>query len=163
MSTPDPPPPPPPGYGAPQPPPVFAPPGPVYFAPVVPPVLQGREFAGWGARFAAFLLDSIIELLLIITLVGWIIYPALAMARSGDKNGQTLGKQALGIQVVREDGREWSFGTALLREFAIKTMLIGWVGGWFVIPTLINYLWPLWDERKQALHDKLAESYVVKA
>jgi uncharacterized RDD family membrane protein YckC len=138
------------------------PPPPVYYVPVPPPVLYGREFASWGARFAAFLLDAIIEVLLIITLVGPFIYPALTMARSGEKNGQTLGKQALDIRVVREDGQEWTFGTALLREFVIKTLLVGWVGGTFVIPTLVNYLWPLWDERKQALHDKVAESYVVK-
>jgi uncharacterized RDD family membrane protein YckC len=129
-----------------------------------PGVLQGKEFAGWGTRFGAAIIDSIISILLIITIVGPFIYGGLTMGREGDKNGQTLGKQWLGIRVIREDGDAWTFGTGLLRELVIKGLLFGTVGSFFFgIPTLVNYLWPLWDEKKQALHDKLATSYVVKA
>ena len=28
--------------------------------------------------------------------------------------------------------------------------------------TLINYLWPLWDPRNQALHDKMCDTVVLK-
>jgi uncharacterized RDD family membrane protein YckC len=127
-----------------------------------PPVLQGREFAGWWQRVGAALLDGIIILVGLI-IFGYILQMFM-MAREGEKNGMTLGKQALGIKVVREDGAGWTFGTALLREFVIKGLLFGTVGSFFLsIPTLVDYLWPLWDEKKQALHDKLATSYVVKA
>ncbi len=37
------------------------------------------------------------------------------------------------------------------------------VFGIFVIPALLDYLWPLWDEKKQSLHDKVVGSVVVKA
>jgi uncharacterized RDD family membrane protein YckC len=136
----------------------------VGYATSASPVLQGREFAGWWARVGAALIDTIIAILLIITIVGPFIYGGLTMGRKGENNGQTFGKQALGIRVLREDGQEWTFGTGLLRELVIKGLLFGTVGSFFFgLPTLINYLWPLWDEKKQALHDKLATSYVVKA
>jgi uncharacterized RDD family membrane protein YckC len=129
-----------------------------------PNVLQGREFAGWWERVAAALIDGLIGLLLIITIVGPFLYGGFTMGREGEHNGQTFGKQALGIRVIREDGQAWTFGTGLLRELVIKTLLFNGAG-WFLfgLPGLIDVLWPLWDEKKQALHDKLATSYVVKA
>ena len=46
----------------------------------------------------------------------------------------------------------------------IKYLLFGVVGGFFLaIPTLLDYLWPLWDEQNRALHDMLASSRVVQA
>jgi uncharacterized RDD family membrane protein YckC len=131
------------------------------YAPVLPQALQGREFASWGARFAATIIDWII-LLVGLVIFGYLLH-AFMMAREGEKNGMTLGKQALGITAIREDGQPWNFGTSLLRELVIKGLLVGTIGGFFFIPWLVNYLWPLWDERKQALHDKLVTSYVVKA
>jgi hypothetical protein len=32
-----------------------------------------------------------------------------------------------------------------------------------VIPAVLDYLWPLWDRRNQALHDKVVSSVVIKA
>ena len=129
-----------------------------------PAVLQGREFAGYGARVGAWFIDLLITLVLAITIVGPILYLAFTMARKGENNGQTFGKQAVGIRVIREDGQQWDFGTALLREFVVKGLLFGTLGSFFLlIPTLVDVLFPLWDERKQALHDKVVGSYVVKA
>jgi uncharacterized RDD family membrane protein YckC len=31
----------------------------------------------------------------------------------------------------------------------------------FNVPTLLDGLWPLWDERNQALHDKVANTFVI--
>ena len=33
----------------------------------------------------------------------------------------------------------------------------------FILPVLLDYLWPLWDPKNQALHDKVAGSFVVRA
>lgn len=172
-----PPPPPPPAQGGPQsgPPPGGAPgyagpqSGPGYGQPggamvgapgMVPPVLQGREFAGWWQRVGASLIDSIITIVGLV-IIGYLVH-GWAMGREGENNGQTFGKQALGIKAIREDGQQWTFGTGLFREFVIKYLLVGVVGGFVIVGSLINYLWPLWDDRKQALHDKIIKDYVVK-
>lgn len=74
------------------------------------------------------------------------------------KWGQTLGKKALGIRVVRaEDGGPITSGQAAGRAAFYQVLggLIGCVG-------LVDVLWCLWDERKQCLHDKVAKTLVIK-
>ena len=51
----------------------------------------------------------------------------------------------------------------LLREVVIKQLLFGFVGGFFLsIPTILDYLWPLWDDENRALHDMIAASRVIR-
>ncbi len=110
----------------------------------------------------AFLIG--LGLLFLIWFVVALLYPGMTMGRKGDRNGQTLGKQLLGIRVVRDDAQPVSFGFALLRELVIKGLLIGQIGGLLLyIPILLNYLWPLWDQSNQALHDKLIKTHVIAA
>jgi len=93
-----------------------------------------------------------------------LIYYPLTTRRSGAHNGQTWGKQALGIRVVRIDGQPFTGGNAVVREFVVKYLLFGWVAiVTCYIATLLNYLWPLWDEKNQALHDKIVNTLVVRA
>jgi len=76
------------------------------------------------------------------------------------KSGRTLGKRAMGLRVVRaDDAGPISYGQAawrLLFEYLISLATCG-VGG------LIDVAWILWDKRRQALHDKVARTVVVKA
>lgn len=65
--------------------------------------------------------------------------------------GQTPGKQLMGLVVVRTDGGRVRLGAAVLR----------WVGYWLSGILFLGYLWVLVDNRRQALHDKLAGSLVV--
>ncbi len=51
-----------------------------------------------------------------------LIYAPLLMART---NGQTLGRMAVGIRVVRNNGGPMTFGFAMLREVAVKALLFG--------------------------------------
>ena len=83
--------------------------------------------------------------------VNWLYY---ALMESGPMQA-TLGKRALGLKVVSDkDGGRISFGQATGRYFGkIISMLI----------LCIGYLMVLWDEKKQALHDKMASTLVVKA
>jgi len=87
-------------------------------------------------------------------------YPALLLSRGGERNGQTWGKQALGIRVVRNDGRPLTVGVAVLREGVGKQLLTIVT---FYAYALVDYLWPLGDRENQALHDKLASTHVVVA
>ncbi len=78
-------------------------------------------------------------------------------------NGQTLGMMATSIRVVREDGSKINFGFAFYRENVIKGFVFGWLAIFTLyIATLLNYLWPLWDDGNQALHDKICNTRVVR-
>lgn len=72
--------------------------------------------------------------------------------RQGRK-GQTLGKKIVGIQVVRADsGQFMGAGTAFLRW--IMMSILGGI-------CFLDYLWPLWDDKKQTWHDKVVGSVVI--
>jgi uncharacterized RDD family membrane protein YckC len=64
---------------------------------------------------------------------------------------------------VRANGKPMTFGFAMLREVAVKTLLFGIAaaitGG---LATLADVLWPLWDEENRALHDFIVDTRVVK-
>lgn len=78
--------------------------------------------------------------------------------------GQTLGKAALGIKVVRADG-QGAIGPAkgLMRHGIQFLQFVPLVSCLVYIFGLVDALWPLWDDRKQSLHDKIAGSVVVKS
>ena len=68
--------------------------------------------------------------------------------------GQTPGKMAVRIKVIRTDGEEIRFGRAFFREVLGK-----FVSG---IILCIGYLMVAFDGQKQGLHDKIADTYVIK-
>ncbi len=79
----------------------------------------------------------------------------------------TPGKLALGLRVrLREAPGQLSWGTIVRRwvgqNVASLVNLIPWVGSIAGVYTLVDGLWPLWDGKRQALHDKIAKTNVVK-
>jgi uncharacterized RDD family membrane protein YckC len=172
----------------PQPPPGMPPPaGPPPYQPVfqqpVQPMFGPYTLASWGSRVGAALLDGLFAGLAAVILVGiavaanagvegvllgylvvFLLYYPLAMMRPGATNGQSLGKQVVGIRVIRDTGEPMTFGYAVLREFVIRVLLFGIVGTiTFGIAPLLDVLWPLWDEQNRALHDMVAGTHVVRA
>jgi uncharacterized RDD family membrane protein YckC len=155
------------------------------------PGWSGQPLASWGSRLGATLIDWLILLvpvvILTIIVVGvaagsdtgavvtgifgglaylavLLAYAPVLMAREGVHNGQTWGKQMLGIRVVRDSGEAMSFGWAALREIAVKGLAVGIVSSIIpIIPWLLNYLWPLWDDQNRALHDMVCSTHVVRA
>lgn len=143
--------------------------------------VTGARLAGWGRRAAGAVLDWII---LIITFVPTFIWAdsttdpvtdEISDAAAGvllaqlfltpllynwllvGAWGRTIGKAAVGVVVRRgEDGADLGYARALGR--ASSSFLLGIL----TIPLLVSYLWPLWDKRKQTLHDKMANTIVVK-
>ena len=80
------------------------------------------------------------------------------------RNGQTFGHKATKTRVVSADGSPLSGGRAFVREGLVKNVLFEGLGGLvFFIPTILNYAWPLFDARNEALHDKLCTTRVVTA
>ena len=78
-----------------------------------------------------------------------IIYYALM---ESSKYQATLGKLALGIKVVDHNGQRLDFSKALLRN--LSKLLSAFIFG-------IGYIMIIFDERKQGLHDKIADTFVV--
>jgi uncharacterized RDD family membrane protein YckC len=92
-----------------------------------------------------------------------LLYAPLLMMRQGERNGQTLGKQVVGIRVVRDNGQSMGFGWAALREVLLKNIAVGVASSFlFLIPWFLNYFWPLWDDQNRALHDMVASTHVIK-
>jgi predicted Zn finger-like uncharacterized protein len=140
-----------------------------------------HEYAGFWIRFVAYLIDSFIigGLQLVLgLLLGFAIGSLGGLTAQGDAAmgmvtwlfgvviglsyavfftghcGQTLGKMALRIKVICSDGSEISYGRAALREVPGK-FLSGILLG-------IGYLMVAFDSKKQGLHDKIANTYVIK-
>jgi uncharacterized RDD family membrane protein YckC len=82
----------------------------------------------------------------------------------GGARGQTVGMMAVGVRVVRDEAHDvLGYGRALwrasveqfLRILATVTVILG-------IIWLLDMLFPLWDKRRQTLHDKLAKTVVLR-
>lgn len=145
---------------------------------------QRDDYASWGRRLGAYILDTLvivvplIAIFVVALLAGnpadeddssWAIigiaYLATIVApfvyftvMHGREKGQTLGKRWVGIRVADgTTGRSIGYGRAFGR-YAITVVF-----ALIVIPLVLDYLWPLWDRKNQALHDKVVGSVVVKA
>jgi uncharacterized RDD family membrane protein YckC len=135
-----------------------------------------RRYASWGARLGAYLIDTAILVIPLVVLIvvfvatdlwagvlfaylGFLVIPFVYFTYfHGEPSGQTPGKRAVGIRVVSDEtGNRIGYGRAFGR-YAITVVF-----GLFFIPWLLDYLWPLWDTKKQALHDKVVGSVVVRA
>lgn len=134
------------------------------------------HYAGIDRRFFASLLDGLILYIpsilisyivqatfaeILITqeaatsadiLVGIMIQWLYSASLESSAKQATLGKQALKIVVTDLDGNRISFGRATRRHFA----------KWVSALALIGYLLPLFNAKKQALHDMLAGCLVVR-
>ena len=122
-------------------------------------------YAGFWERFGAFFIDGLVlaipnfmlrylfepEVTIILQIiVQWLYY---AIMESGEGQA-TLGKKALALKVTTTDGGRISFGQATGRYFGkiISTLIL-----------FIGYLMMIWDDKKQTLHDKMANTFVVRS
>jgi uncharacterized RDD family membrane protein YckC len=67
--------------------------------------------------------------------------------------GQTPGKRAMGLRIVRTDGQRLTPGNCVRRI----------IGYWISAILFLGYLWVLVDNRRQGFHDKIAGTFVVYA
>ena len=181
---------PPPGYPPPgYPPPGYPQPGGYqpggYGSAPMPP------YAGIGARLLAVLIDGLVGMVgalpgIIVMVIGGVTGAATADSRGQitdgaavgmlvlgyillfiglltvgiynvyllGKNGATIGKRVMKIKVVDQTGQPIGFWKAFAREL-VKS-LVGNV-------CFILLFWPLWDQEKQGLYDKLFNTHVYQA
>lgn len=166
-------------YGPPPPPPPRVPPRPVaggaapmHGAPMhaavpvakalAPEVVAGRvRYAGFWIRFAAAMIDLIV--MGIPMSIAWgmvpyvgptalgIIYDTLLLSRW---QGQTIGKRVCGIRVINVDGTMCDLNDAFRRSIStiVTDMTLG-----------IGYVMAAFDDRKRALHDRIAGTLHIYA
>jgi uncharacterized RDD family membrane protein YckC len=135
----------------------------------------GRPLAGWGQRLGALVIDELFIFIVTFcaaftlgvrrTFAGAAMSLVMAGAYyavlNGSEMGQTFGKRAMRIQVRDAAG---SGGTIGVQRAALRYVTVGLfrIVPFFAFFTLLDGLWPLWDRRRQALHDKIAGSVVVR-
>jgi uncharacterized RDD family membrane protein YckC len=170
----------PPGYAAPS----YAAPG--YGAPI------GVPYASWGIRLGGWLIDLVIFIVIqgvvnrivrgsnaltwhfttksnggtvihydrisfLAVIITFVIGVAYATILCGSPRGQTVGMMAVGVRVVRDTGHgPLGYGAAFARS------LIEQIFRFTVIVWLVDMLFPLWDGKRQTLHDKIVTSVVIR-
>ncbi len=104
----------------------------------------------------ALILDDI--LVIVTLIIGYLIWWLIVLGR-----GQTPGKQLLGIWAIKTTGERSGWSNTFLREFVFKGLVFGWLGAITgYVAYALDYLWALWDRDTQTLHDKLADTVVVR-
>ena len=142
------------------------------------------EYAGFGRRLLAYFVDSIL-----LFIVGLVIQYILGLdpfsflaetqpletrtsASQGlaslvsltigliyflifwvNYDGATPGKKLMAIKIVRDDGSRITYPVAFVRYLGtfVSSFFLG-----------SGYLWVIWDKKKQAWHDKIARTIVIK-
>lgn len=147
------------------------------------------EYASWGARAAALLLDVLFSVLLYVPGIVVFVIGAVTGETEEDVNGPVLALGGLlmfaAILVMlwnqgwRQGAVGWSWGKQVVGIKLVRISDAQPPGGWlgigrlflravlgnvtFGVYTLLTYLWPLWDERNQSLDDKMLSTLVVRA
>jgi uncharacterized RDD family membrane protein YckC len=155
------------GSAAPPPPPVWD---------ATPPSSTPVGYGGFWIRLVAYIIDAILISLvfglvtsifgvrytnmdelsridpttnLLSLVIAWLYFALL----ESSERGATVGKMAMGLRVVSNDGRRISFMNATGRYFAkiLSAMIFG-----------IGFLMIAFTDRKRGLHDMIASTLVIK-
>ena len=137
------------------------------------------ELGRFRARVAALLLDAVFGLFVLLAVTVGLFIGFVALERRDDVGdaeytsfvfvaltaqflmawtfegwGRSPGKAAMGLRVVRFDGRSPGAAAGLGRVLgrAVSALPLG-----------LGYLWASWDERSQTWHDKLSRTHVVRS
>jgi uncharacterized RDD family membrane protein YckC len=121
------------------------------------PITAALPRAGFWIRIAALLLDALLVGFLLSVLHHGNHLELLALAVYGavmwKLRGSTIGGIVFDLRVVRLDGREIDWETAIVR--ALSCFLSLAIAG-------LGFFWIAFDDQKQAWHDKIAGTVVVR-
>jgi uncharacterized RDD family membrane protein YckC len=137
------------------------------------------EYAGFGDRLVADLIDGIVLLLVALpayvvdrvvfnlntglfdegedfgatdaVMVCWFLFHLTYLVGT---RGQSWGRKLVGIKVVGTDGAPIGFWRALFRNLFAAALSAP--------PLYLGFLWVIWDPDKQAWHDKVFGTYVIQ-
>jgi uncharacterized RDD family membrane protein YckC len=113
--------------------------------------------AGFWIRMGALLIDIILVSIIVSVLDTpdsvWIVALAAYGAIMWKIKGTTIGGIVCGLKIVRRDGSELNWDTAIVRALGCFLSMV--VCG-------LGFLWIVFDEDRQAWHDKIAGTLVVR-
>lgn len=113
-------------------------------------IFEGR---GISIEMTDYIKENFIKLVVIYSLAKLFIIGLYFVGFESGRWQATIGKKLLGIKVGDFEGKRISIGKAILRLFG------KWISGQIL---LIGYLMAFFTEKKQALHDFLAGTFVFE-
>lgn len=138
------------------------------------PAPDAFEYVGFWARLAASLIDTLILMVLLVPIMlsaygydyllemgtgGWLdilvtwVLPAILVLLFWRFRSATPGKMLIGARIVDADtGEPPSTRNLVIRYFAYLLSML---------PLMLGFVWVAIDPRKQAFHDKLANTVVI--
>lgn len=129
------------------------------------PTVQAVKYAGFWVRVAAWFVDALLvglplgilsqifgdtiytSILVIIVFWGYTFFMVTSYQA-------TLGKMVVGLRIQGSNGEKIGFGRVFMREF------IGKILSSLVLS--VGYLMVAWTNKKQGLHDKIADTVVIE-
>ncbi|MFF4112270.1 RDD family protein [Streptomyces sp. NPDC001714] len=125
-------------------------------------------YANWGQRFGGTIVDGLVFLVpyilvlfsskaAVLGIIGGLALLGLAIWQliMEGRTGQTIGKKALGIRLVKEaTGQPIGVGMAFVRRIAHFLDSLACYLGW---------LWPAWDAKRQTFADKVCGTIVIRS
>jgi len=160
--------------------PYAAPGAPLMSGPPPIPATQRHELAGRGRRLLARIVDQLlyaacfIPMLVLVLLPDrpdWGISLGLLLALAGliglfvynlallGQSGQTIGKQWLGIRIVRSDGSNADLGRVFGLRMFLPGLITAFAGPLFSLPDALC----IFGNEKRCIHDMMADTIVVVA
>jgi uncharacterized RDD family membrane protein YckC len=161
-------------------------PTPAYYAPAA--AYQAWDYATWGARAVGYIVDAVlvgVGMALLYLVIGGVLTPLMHFTGGGGvgsglccmsillfplatllvglyngvylvaERGFSIGQGIVKIKVVDASGNLLTQGAAFMR-LVVRVAL-----SFVPFLPLLDMLWPLWDERRQTLHDKAVNCYVI--
>ncbi|MEW1779124.1 RDD family protein [Streptomyces sp. NPDC086777] len=125
-------------------------------------------YANWGQRFGGTIVDGLVFLVpyilvlfsskaAVLGIIGGLAILGIAIWQliMEGRTGQTIGKKALGIRLVKEaTGQPIGVGMAFVRRIAHILDSLACYLGW---------LWPAWDSKRQTFADKVCGTIVIRS
>lgn len=131
--------------------------------------MADKKYAGFGVRLVAALIDGVI-LSAAWAILRQVFFLSLPFFRHQTSNlsvlfnalyyillwvnwgGQTIGKKAMKIKVIQENGQPLDYKEAVIRYlgYFVSGLVLG-----------LGFLWVIGDAKKQGWHDKIAKTLVV--
>jgi uncharacterized RDD family membrane protein YckC len=97
-------------------------------------------------------------------LIGALLYLVYGTIFCGSRRGQTVGMMAVGVRAVRDGTFErLGYARAGLRavtEVVLRSLEL--LSPFLILVWLIDVLYPIWDKKRQTLHDKAGGSVVLR-